>query len=163
MATIEQTYFGKSGHLFIMSELLRRGWNVAMPEVDEGDDIFVVQNNTGDFVRLQVKSSNGKKQGDGFKALFKIAKNKFDFSRPPVYMYVFLVRYNDSWQTPIIIESQYLKDNIDKKNIGQASGDNYLITLVFTPDGNVTDKNSKQNVTSIVKDKKMDFFKNRFA
>jgi hypothetical protein len=36
---IERHYIGKSGQLAAMSEFLWRGWNVAMPEVDEGDDI----------------------------------------------------------------------------------------------------------------------------
>ena len=33
-------YLGKAGHLTVMSEFLMRGWNVAIPEVDIGDDIF---------------------------------------------------------------------------------------------------------------------------
>ena len=35
-------YIGKAGHLAVMSEFLMRGWNVATPEVDIGDDIFFV-------------------------------------------------------------------------------------------------------------------------
>ena len=33
-------YLGKAGHLTVMSEFLTRGWNVAIPEVDVGDDIL---------------------------------------------------------------------------------------------------------------------------
>ena len=36
-------YIGKAGHLAVMGELALRGYNVAMPEIDEGDDIFVVR------------------------------------------------------------------------------------------------------------------------
>ena len=28
-------YFGKTGHLVVMSEFLLRSWNAAIPEVDE--------------------------------------------------------------------------------------------------------------------------------
>ena len=35
-------YTGRAGHLAVMAELLIRGWNTAIPEVDVGDDIFVV-------------------------------------------------------------------------------------------------------------------------
>jgi len=35
-------YLGKAGHLMVMAEFLTRGWNVAIPEVDIGNDIFVV-------------------------------------------------------------------------------------------------------------------------
>ena len=33
------------------------GWNVAIPEVDIGDDIFVVQDDNGTLRRVQVKTS----------------------------------------------------------------------------------------------------------
>jgi hypothetical protein len=50
-------YLGKAGHLAVMSEFLIRGWNVAIPEVDIGDDIFVVQDDNGTLRRVQVKTS----------------------------------------------------------------------------------------------------------
>ena len=34
------SHIGKAGHLAAMAEFLLRGYNVAMPEVDVGDDIF---------------------------------------------------------------------------------------------------------------------------
>jgi len=40
-----------------MSEFLARGYNVAVPEVDRGDDLFVVQDESGDFDRIQVKTA----------------------------------------------------------------------------------------------------------
>jgi hypothetical protein len=33
-------YVGKAGQLAVMGEFLLRGYNVAMPEVDVGDEIF---------------------------------------------------------------------------------------------------------------------------
>ncbi len=50
-------YIGKAGHLAVMAEFLMRGWNVAIPEVDTGDDIFVVQDENGTLRRVQVKTS----------------------------------------------------------------------------------------------------------
>jgi hypothetical protein len=50
-------YLGKAGHLTVMSEFLTCGWNVAIPEVDVGDDIFVVQDDNGTLRRVQVKTS----------------------------------------------------------------------------------------------------------
>ena len=47
-------YLGKAGERYVMSEFLARGWNVAMPDVDIGDDIFVVGDNLGIFQRIQV-------------------------------------------------------------------------------------------------------------
>jgi hypothetical protein len=45
-----------------MSEFLMRGWNVAVPEVDIGDDIFVVRDENGEFVRVQVKPQLPKRE-----------------------------------------------------------------------------------------------------
>ena len=44
-----------------MSEFLLRGYNVAVPEVDIGDDIFVVHDAAGELWRIQVKTANAKK------------------------------------------------------------------------------------------------------
>lgn len=35
-------YLGHAGQMAVMAEFLVRGYNVAIPEVDVGDDIFVV-------------------------------------------------------------------------------------------------------------------------
>jgi hypothetical protein len=51
-------YIGMAGHLAVMAELARRGYNVAIPEIDVGDDIFVLNDETRDFKRIQVKTSN---------------------------------------------------------------------------------------------------------
>ena len=40
-----------------MSELLLRGWNVAVPVVDVGDDVFVIDDNDKTTYRMQVKSA----------------------------------------------------------------------------------------------------------
>lgn len=53
-------YLGKAGQLVVMSNFLLRGWNVATPEVDVGDDIFVVEDKKGIFYRVQVKTANAK-------------------------------------------------------------------------------------------------------
>ena len=38
-----ENYVGRAGQLAVMSEFLLRGYNVAIPEVDEGDDVLVVR------------------------------------------------------------------------------------------------------------------------
>ena len=53
--------------MYAMSEFLILGWNVAKPEVDIGDDIFVVQDDTGTLRRVQVvtATSSDRKGGGG--------------------------------------------------------------------------------------------------
>lgn len=66
-------YLGKAGHLYVMSEFLMLGWNVAIPEVDIGDDIFVVQDDNGTLRRVQVKTSTSTVRKDGFSGQFSIS------------------------------------------------------------------------------------------
>lgn len=49
-------YLGRAGQMAVMAEFLVRGYNVAIPEVDIGDDIFVVRDDDGEYSRIQVKS-----------------------------------------------------------------------------------------------------------
>src|SRR5690606_23258604 len=49
------THFGRAGEFFTMSELLLRGWNVAVLVVDVGDDVFVIDDNDKTTYRMQVK------------------------------------------------------------------------------------------------------------
>jgi hypothetical protein len=105
-------YFGKAGHLFVMSEFLLRGWNVAIPEVDEGDDIFVVKHELGRLIRIQVKTSRAKLQKDGFSATFSLSTKQLeDVSKNDIF-YVFLVRGKDAWERPIIISREALFENL---------------------------------------------------
>jgi hypothetical protein len=65
-----KTHFGRAGEYFAMSELLLRGWNVAVPVVDVGDDVFVIDDNDKTTWRLQVKASERiVKEGRQFLAL----------------------------------------------------------------------------------------------
>jgi hypothetical protein len=111
-------YLGKAGHLNIMSEFLTRGWNVAIPEVDIGDDIFVVQDDNGTLRRVQVKTASSVNRQDGFSAQFNIPlKQLVNLANIPVY-YVFIVRHNHQWTKPVIIRQDYLLNHYQNDNVG---------------------------------------------
>jgi len=59
-----------AGHLAVMSELALRGYNVAIPQIDVGDDVFVVNDETGVMSRLQVKTSSRTRQKQSTKYQF---------------------------------------------------------------------------------------------
>jgi hypothetical protein len=123
-------YFGKAGHLFVMSEFLLRGWNVAIPEVDEGDDIFVVKHELGRLIRIQVKTSRAKLQKDGFSATFSLSTKQLeDVSKNDIF-YVFLVRGEDAWERPIIISREALFENL-VDTILISSSKNQTVRLSF--------------------------------
>ncbi|MBL9099401.1 MAG: hypothetical protein JNL82_00500 [Myxococcales bacterium] len=54
----ERSFFGMSGQFAVLSLLLRRGYNVAVPAVDVGDDAIVINDVSHELCRLQVKSGN---------------------------------------------------------------------------------------------------------
>lgn len=53
------THLGMAGHYASMAEFLLRGYNVATPVVDIGDDIYVVDDGDGFLRRVQVKTADG--------------------------------------------------------------------------------------------------------
>lgn len=60
-----ENYVGRAGQLAVMSEFLLRGYNVAIPEVDEGDDVLVVNDRADRLWRVQVKTAIGVARGFG--------------------------------------------------------------------------------------------------
>ena len=74
-------YTGRAGHLAVMAELLLRGWNTAIPEVDVGDDIFVVRDSDGNMHRVQVKTAVAKTLKSGHSAHFNLSLSQLSSSR----------------------------------------------------------------------------------
>lgn len=103
-SNIDKLYFGKAGHLFVMSELLLQKWNVAMPEVDIGDDIFVVRDKDSSFIKVQVKSANAMLKSSITTASFTTSLQQLRSSADGKLIYFFLVRKDKEWDKIIIIE-----------------------------------------------------------
>ena len=135
----EHLYFGKAGHLFVMSEFLLRGWNVAIPEVDVGDDIFVVKDFNGELVRVQVKTSKAiYLRNGGYTAQFKLSLKQLRDSIKEV-SYVFVVRETNNWNLPVIIDQQILLELYENHSLGSEYKDNLTLRLNFK-NGKVTNK-----------------------
>ncbi len=115
-----------------MSEFLVLGWNVAIPEVDIGDDIFVVQDDNGTLRRVQVKTSTSTVRKDSFSGQFNVSvKNLRNFSNILVH-YIFLVRHNDEWSKPILIRQDYLLDHFENKKVGSEVKGNIIFYFSYT-------------------------------
>lgn len=106
----------------MMSEFLMLGWNVAIPEVDIGDDIFVVQDLEGILRKVQVKTSaSTKRKKAEFSAQFSVsAKNLKDILAISVH-YVFVVRHQNKWYRPVIILQDDLLKYFEENNVGSES------------------------------------------
>jgi hypothetical protein len=122
-------YLGKAGHLIVMSEFLLRGWNVSIPEIDIGDDIFVVEDMSGILRRVQVKTSTSIFKKNGFSGRFKIPlKQLRNLGDVPV-PYAFIVRHPGQWTTPVIIRQDALLNHFETDKIGSVH--NEMLNLYF--------------------------------
>ena len=108
------------------------GWNVAIPEVDIGDDIFVVQDDNGTLRRVQVKTSTSTVRKDSFSGQFSVSvKNLRNITNILVH-YIFLVRHNDEWSKPIIIRQDYLFDHFENGQVGSEAKGNITFYFSYT-------------------------------
>jgi len=113
----KKTHFGRAGEYFAMSELLLRGWNVAVPVVDVGDDVFVIDDKDKTTFRLQVKSASGAtsttSEGVSVVATFALSRSQLRTPQPIELFFMLMVRVNGAWRYLIIPREDLLsiRDN----------------------------------------------------
>lgn len=87
-----------------MAEFLARGWNVAVPEVDIGDDLFVVRDRDGKLFRVQVKTAAIRERRDRQNATFSVSFRQLTTPSVPELTYVFVTRHHQKWQHFLVID-----------------------------------------------------------
>jgi len=117
MPTKKSHYTGKSGQLAVMAEFALRGYNVAMPEMDIGDDIFVVDDERGHMWRIQVKTSVLKKQKKSSSGQFWIKEEAITEAVQPPLFFVFVMRMDNKWRF-LIMDRAILADRVRADRIG---------------------------------------------
>jgi hypothetical protein len=148
----QNAYTGRGGQFAVMAEFVIRGYNVAMPEIDIGDDIFVVKDSDGDLNRIQVKTAIGKpqKNKDCYLVQFKIAHAHLEKPRKPDITYVFVLRAGDCWRDFVIMPRRELYVLRQNSNIGSLLKDrttgqlSLVITMAFKPHDVICSKQSLQ-------------------
>lgn len=131
MSKLFNLYLGKGGEFSVVSEFLARGWNVALPLVDVGDDLFVVEDKKGIFHRIQVKTAQATLRKENYTAQFSVPlKQLLNFSEPDIY-YIFTVRLNDTWEDKIIILREDLSLFYEDFKIGTVSDANLILYFAF--------------------------------
>ena len=118
MSKKNNLYLGKAGELTTMSYFLMRGWNVATPEVDVGDDIFVIEDNKGIFHRVQVKTAKAVERKNGYSVQFNLPLAQLERRIQPEIHYIFVVCRNDEWSDKIIIEREELFNLHQRYSLG---------------------------------------------
>jgi len=131
----QHLYTGKSGQLAVMAELVSRGYNVAVPEVDVGDDIFVVRDRDGQLSRVQVKTANAKEGPEGaVGVMFNVPLRQLETPHVPDMNYVFAIRHRDSWRDFIIIGRDALYELYTVHAVGTEVDGRVLFALTVSDD-----------------------------
>jgi hypothetical protein len=134
-----RAFFGRSGHLAVMSEFLHRQINVAIPEVDVGDDVFVVKGSDDTVTRVQVKAARAREQANSYFALFNVPLAQLSVPRDtPALVYVFAARFQNRWSDFVVIRRSTLFARVNEgagSRVVPPDGKAYVsLRIVFTAD-----------------------------
>ena len=134
-------FTGRSGQLAVMAEFLHRELNVAIPEVDIGDDIVVVRDDNDEVTRVQVKTANAAelKSGGRFTAQFNVPLNQLE-KGPENLVYAFVVRRNGRWEEFVIIRRSILYLLHTTHSLGSLNSDGNVILHVSFDADEITSK-----------------------
>jgi hypothetical protein len=129
-------FIGRSGQLALMAEFLIRELNVAIPEVDIGDDIVVVRDDRDEVTRVQVKTATAKelKQPGKFSAQFNLPLQQLE-EGPFALVYALIVRRGTRWEEFLIVRRLVLYQLWTKFQLGSEDGQgNLVLQITFSPD-----------------------------
>lgn len=131
MSRKNNLYLGKAGQLVAMSYFLMRGWNVATPEVDVGDDLFVIEDAKGIFYRVQVKTANAAAHLNSYSAQFKVPLRQLQKAIDPEVYYVFIVSRNHQWSDKLIIPRNVLFELYTDSAVGTVADKSLIVYFSF--------------------------------
>lgn len=133
----QNLYLGKAGHFAVMAECLHRGFNVAVPEVDIGDDLFVINDGSGDYRRVQVKTATGKslKTQARYTAIFRVPLSQLQTAFTPDLTYIFAVRLPNAWGPFVVIQRGLLDELRELDNVGSASDGSLVLSISYSNSG----------------------------
>jgi len=125
-----EQYVGRAGQLATMAEFLLRGYNVAIPEVDEGDDVFVVNDRVDRLWRIQVKTAIGVRRSYGFSGQFLIPLRQLRSLDPTPLFYVLCLRCEDRWEFLPIAQGDLFTE-YRRYRVGSRVGPGLVLYLAF--------------------------------
>jgi hypothetical protein len=138
-----RAYTGRSGQRAVLAELLDRGCNAAIPEVDVGRDVFAFLDEEEGTTHIQVKTA-GKpkavKEDGSYTAQIDVPLAQLKLTDNPPLYYVFAMRLKERWEDFIIIRRDRLNTLRLEKDIGseytdKKTGKEYLkLTFLFSKD-----------------------------
>lgn len=114
-----EAFSGGSGQMAVISELLQRKCNAAIPMIDVGMDVFAFQDQGNEVARIQVKTARGRlyQNANGYSADFRIPIDQLRQLDTPSLYYALAVRLSDGWGGIIVISRENLQ-NLLTEGIG---------------------------------------------
>lgn len=122
---------GKAGQFAVMAELAGRGYNVAIPEIDKGDDVFVLNDTTGHLFRLQIKTATGRHQtrADAYRCQFSVELGHVNDPAVGGSHYILVGRCSNRWRF-LIIDRVVLADLI-RRGLGTENRGTQMVNVLF--------------------------------
>ncbi len=134
-----------------MAEYLLHGKNVARPEVDAGDDLFVFEEGAGGLVsveRVQVKTCRVKTLKDGaYTGQFNIPVHQLSAPTEPELTYVFAFRAQGEWAGFVIIPRSDLYEEYVDHQAGALSAEGRVNVRLRLERGRVTAKHGRRDLS----------------
>lgn len=107
----KESFVGRAGQLAVMAELLLRGYNVAIPEVDVGDDVLVVDDQADNLWRVQVKTAKGVERGYGHSGQFAVSLAQLRAEGKTPLWYVLTLRRRNVWDFVILPQARLNREH----------------------------------------------------
>lgn len=107
--TDKSSHLGRAGQFATMAELLARGWNVSVPEVDVGDDVFVARDDATELTRVQVKTASPSPRDEGFVVTFKLSADQVRRAGNVPLVFVFAVPIEARWEFLVMPQRELLE------------------------------------------------------
>ncbi|MBS1903430.1 MAG: hypothetical protein JSS75_06995 [Bacteroidetes bacterium] len=125
-------FIGRSGELAVLSELLSRGYNAATPEIDAGEDVFVIEDGKEGYWPVQVKTATAAERTDGScSAQFNFRKDQLVTTPNVELTYILALRRNKQWLSFLIIPRATLYELFQLGKLGQQNGDQLTWSVMY--------------------------------
>jgi hypothetical protein len=131
-AASERRYTGHSGQLAVMGELLLRGYNVAVPEVDTGEDVLAFRNGEEVVARIQVKTAKVRKKElrQGYVARFYIPVEQLKDTARLSLFYALAVRHRGRWAAFLVVGHRRMKELWEDQSAGRENNKGELVLRI---------------------------------
>jgi len=117
-------YIGRSGELAVLSEFLSRGYNAATPEIDIGEDVFVIEDGEEGYWPVQVKTATAEELHDGScRAQFTFRRDQLVRIPNVELTYILALRRNHRWSSFLIIPRANMNELYELGHLGAQRGE----------------------------------------